>query len=341
MTPPPPSSRLAPLTLRLPPVTLRLLRRCVVGLAAGALGVGALALGAGAHAGWHGLAAEPVSTSGAPLTLTPGGHYVVEARINNAGPYQFIIDTGAQTSVIAQPIAEALGLASDGAPVLVHGVTKSSFLPSYRVPTLRLGGHVFHDLPVVAAPVSEDSVQAVDGVLGADVIDAFALDIDLRNRTVSLIDGDVPILRGDVTRARFRRSAGGLPIVQARLNGRFTSALIDTGLNTSLVSPGFARFARAEQIALTGTLRDVTNTEAAVTHAAVGRLKVEGLAWTRAAMGIYDSPVLDRLDPSARPEIIIGSDLLRGHRVIIDYRTQEVILVRAPTGVPAAQYARS
>ena len=78
-------------------------------------------------------AAPPPPTAGeeADAVLQTGfdalERVTVDAMINERGPYRFVVDTGANRSVLSTELAQSLGLAADGQAV-VHGI--AGMLPS-------------------------------------------------------------------------------------------------------------------------------------------------------------------------------------------------------------------
>ena len=60
----------------------------------------------------------------------------VPVTIAGAGPFAFVVDTGAQRTVIARELAATLGLAP-GRIVRVTGMTGSSAIGTVVIPSLR------------------------------------------------------------------------------------------------------------------------------------------------------------------------------------------------------------
>src|SRR5690349_20565118 len=60
---------------------------------------------------------------GALLATAPdlAGRITVPVRVNGEGPFDFVVDTGANRTVIAGELAAELGLPDDG-PASIHGI---------------------------------------------------------------------------------------------------------------------------------------------------------------------------------------------------------------------------
>ncbi|HEX8412942.1 MAG TPA: retropepsin-like aspartic protease, partial [Sphingomicrobium sp.] len=69
----------------------------------------------------------------------------VEVRVEGRGPFRFVVDSGADSSVIGFRLARALQLPA-GTPVTLHGMTESSVVERVRVAELGLGQTTIKDL---------------------------------------------------------------------------------------------------------------------------------------------------------------------------------------------------
>src|SRR5688572_10544093 len=67
----------------------------------------------------------------------------VEVRVNGRGPYHFLVDSGADTSVVGQRIARDLQLPM-GTPTVLHATTASAVVDRVRVDQLQLGSSLIH-----------------------------------------------------------------------------------------------------------------------------------------------------------------------------------------------------
>lgn len=120
----------------------------------------------------------------APLrVLTRKGHTIAVANVtlNGHGPYPFIVDTGASTSVVDTAVARAVGLPTSGKSEEISGVgcsakakraTVTSWsvgsveLPKDTVSVLTLGGGG-------GSATSGNKTSAFGGLLGSDVLSKF------------------------------------------------------------------------------------------------------------------------------------------------------------------------
>ncbi|TFI56700.1 hypothetical protein E2493_18960, partial [Sphingomonas parva] len=90
----------------------------------------------------------------------------VEVRVNGRGPYQFVVDSGADTSVIGVRIARELELPL-GTPVILNSMTDRAIVDRVRVAELTLGPSTIRDLHLPA--LRENDVGGA-GMIGIDAL---------------------------------------------------------------------------------------------------------------------------------------------------------------------------
>ncbi len=135
-----------------------------------------------------GLSVVPVAADRArppvPLTIDEHGGVVVDVRVNDAGPFRFIVDTGSARSAVADGLARELR-----API----VAKSEVVTSAgsemhavaRLASVAIGARSEMHVKGILAPVLPAARllvlgQGVRGVLGQDFLSAFNYTLDYR-----------------------------------------------------------------------------------------------------------------------------------------------------------------
>lgn len=116
-----------------------------------------------------------------PLTIDERGGVIVDARVNGAGPFKFIVDTGASRSIVADDLATALG-----APVVAKSEVVGSAGSDMRF-VVRLGSVAVDSArvdallaAVVPAVRLSQLGRGVRGLLGQDFLSAFNYTLDYR-----------------------------------------------------------------------------------------------------------------------------------------------------------------
>src|SRR5687767_7479794 len=150
----------------------------------------------------------------------------VEVRVNGRGPYQFVVDSGADTSVIGLRIARDLQLPL-GTPVTLNNMTDRNIVDRVRVDSLTVGPSTIRDLQL---PALREQDLGGAGMIGIDALARQRLMMDFEKRLIRVEDASRPVRSqpGDiVVTARLQRGQLILTEVKA---GRLTlDAVIDTG----------------------------------------------------------------------------------------------------------------
>jgi len=102
--------------------------------------------------------------------------------INGAGPYRFLVDTGAERSLMAAEIAQELALPR-GRDVIIQGIIQGQRGVLFAIETLRMGTLV---CPGLEVPVLPRAMLGVDGFLGLDVLDKHRVIFDFDAKTITV-----------------------------------------------------------------------------------------------------------------------------------------------------------
>jgi predicted aspartyl protease len=135
------------------------------------------------------LSGSPSASDGLATTATPfrlGEHHepIIGVRVNGAGPFPFILDTGSTHSSIATELARALGV-----PAVARTTVTSSLgqhvQPVVNLESLQVGPAMTTN--VLATEVADEELgnkRDVRGVLGQDVLGSLVYTIDFAARRV-------------------------------------------------------------------------------------------------------------------------------------------------------------
>jgi len=264
----------------------------------------------------------------------------VEAWIEDSGPYRFVVDTGANRSVLSSEVAQALGLVSSG-QAIVHGIAGTLPSSTVLVKKLAMGGLISRR---VRMPVLPRQYLGADGLLGVDVLVHRRAMLDFERQTFSLASGEpvVATSRGprsrETTEAKpneivvpARHRFGQLTIVDAELGGVKLTAFLDSGAestvgNTALYralkgSPGAIgdRPMQVELVSATGQL--VAGELASVPPLRLGGVRLGNLYCVFADLHTFRIWQLDD-----RPALLVGVDVMRHFDSIeLDFDKRNVI----------------
>jgi predicted aspartyl protease len=248
----------------------------------------------------------------------------VEVRINGRGPYQFVVDSGADTSVVGLRIARELQLPL-GTPVTLHNMTDSNIVDRVRVDALSLGPSTIRDLQL---PALREADLGGAGMIGIDALARQRLMLDFEKRLIRVEDASKPVksLPGDiVVTARLQR--GQLILTQVKAGGLALDAVIDTGSQITIGNSALRkklvrrRLADLRTVAATG----VTGTTVNLQIAEIGELRLGSVILRNVPMAFADVPPFEVFGLADRPALLLGTDLLETfRRVSLDFKARKV-----------------
>ena len=247
----------------------------------------------------------------------------VPVRIGNKGPFQFMIDTGAERTVLARDVATRLGLVTSGQALLVT-VAGSQQVDLVDIDEINLGRRSFYSL---TAPLLEGQDIGADGIIGLDGLQSQRVLLDFDKNTMAI--GDARDLGGNdgfeiVVTAR--RRSGQLIMTNAMIDGVATDVLIDTGADSSIGNRALQRALARKRAPETTQLVSVTGQKITADIGMARMLKVGGLTMTNTELVFADAPPFENLKLTRRPAMLMGMNQLRlFHRVAIDFASRRIL----------------
>lgn len=249
--------------------------------------------------------------------------FTVPVMVQDAGPFDFMIDTGSQATVVTHSIKNSLGLTQSGSATLVALASRRP-VELVEVESITLGSHTVYDL---VSPVLERSNIGADGIIGLDSLQDFRVLIDFRDETMTV--QNVAELensrRGFEIVVRAREELGQLLITDALIEGVRATVIIDTGAQGSIGNKALLKKVRAKRAAQV-TATDVNGVDLVGHISYVRSLRMEGMEISGVPLIFADTPAFDALGLGDRPAISLGMDHLRiFDRVAIDFAESRVL----------------
>lgn len=250
--------------------------------------------------------------------------------LNSHQKLTFVIDTGAERTVLAQDVAAALELEA-GPEVTIHGVTTAARTPTARLDRLAIGGRTFRDLNL---PVIPRSALAADGLLGLDVLSTFRLELDLADRRMGLTASSAQGFegyRGFAVPTRLNRPEPGrahkgrfgqLILADVVVDATPVRAFIDTGaqysIGNSLLETALGR--AGDDPATSVRLHGVTGQSLSVRPGAPRAVRLARQTLESTPLLFADLHAFDVLGLNTSPALLLGADILyRFRRITLDY----------------------
>jgi Aspartyl protease len=129
----------------------------------------------------------PGSVASVTSRLVQHALIVIPVKVNQAGPFDFMVDTGSQVTVIDPSLAAELSLKAQGRVGLVS-VSNVAQASATVLDTLEAGSHVVEETPAIVQDLRQ--IQAADhrirGVLGESFLAHFDLFIDYGHKLLCL-----------------------------------------------------------------------------------------------------------------------------------------------------------
>lgn len=261
------------------------------------------------------------------LLVVPAG--IDGKRVN------LVVDTGAERTTISDTAAKRLGLVRDPRFMTRStGVGGTTLGADVKVDQFVLGGTRFPITRIAHAPVDIRSPHGLeaDGLLGADILLAFDMDIDIPGHRLTLYRRRIcpaprppwPGAAMEVPGVTVRRDRLVIPVT---LDGAPGSAVLDTGAQVSVISLPFARRLGLTDTAMAGDptvrQRGIGPNIVSVRLHQFGQLRVGPVTITAPAM-----PVL----PAAAGfgDMLIGEDFLQDRRVWLSFNPPLVFVSPGP-----------
>jgi predicted aspartyl protease len=250
----------------------------------------------------------------------------VAVNVNGTGPYRFVVDSGADTSVVGERIARNLAL-PPGKPVLLNNMTDSRRVDRVLVDSLQLGDATIENLQL---PALLERDLGGEGMIGIDALVQQRLMMDFETRTIKVEDAAKPMSRqgmdGDIiVVARLRR--GQLILTQVKANGRPIEAVVDTGSeitigNLALRDQLIRRIPdKFKTIGVTG----VTGVKMDLQLANISELRVGKIILRNIPIAFADVPPFHVFGMVEKPSLLLGTDILEAfRRVSLDFRARKV-----------------
>lgn len=262
------------------------------------------------------------------------GRPTVKVTLNGAGPFDFLVDTGANTTVVAQRHIEALGIPYTGM-VEVNGTTGTRDFPLAEIRQLEAGSATRERLTVAVA--TDANLLREDGILGADVFAGRRLTFNIPGKTVTV---ESP------ARNRWRRARSNLTIRNgnlAEIDGRIGKVsakfMLDTGSDECIINgplrerlkEAYPRMPHLDE----ATVRGVTGHVIVGDYLELPDVRMGNVIIRDAGAVVADVPIFRIWGLEEEPAMIVGVNVLsRLDQFSIDYGA------RIFEAVPMAMIAR-
>jgi predicted aspartyl protease len=254
----------------------------------------------------------------------------VPVSIGASGPYRFIIDTGAERTVVSSELAGSLNLAA-GRRVRVTTMAGQSVLSTFLLPALQVS-LVRPD--TLEAPAVSAANLGAPGMLGIDALKGHAVSIDFdrdemevrpaKKRRAAAGQDDIVI--------RAKNQYGQLIVTDATYKGRRISVVIDTGSPITIGNLALLKRVRTEKSLGQVGLLAVTGQWLQADYRVIDSLEIAKVGFQSIPIAFADALPFKRFGLTDTPALMLGMDTLKlFRRVQIDFANREIRLTLPST----------
>lgn len=267
----------------------------------------------------------------------------VQVQVNGSEAVPFIVDTGAERTVIANDLAHKLAL--EAGPTLtlatISGRTKVNSFFIDRLTTAAV------DLQGLEAPGLERSNLGAYGLLGIDSLEENRVLLDFANQKMDVLPsrrtrGKTKLENGMIV-VTAKKKAGRMIISSAKIDGIKVDIILDTGAQSSMANLALRDKLRRRHRTvdfIPVKMRSVTGSILTGEYTQLKEIEVGGLTINDLPITFAENYAFTALSLQDRPAILLGMDALKlFDRVLIDFGNRRVGF-DLPSGVERKSFTR-
>lgn len=252
----------------------------------------------------------------------------VPVSINGSITYPFIVDTGAERTVIANDLAETLKL-EQGPRLKLVTITGTTYTGSYIIENLTMNTI---NVELIEAPGLERRNLGAYGLLGIDSLEDHKVLVDFKNSKMDVLPSKAKSRLGKVERGMIvvtaRRRAGRMILSDAEVGGIKVDIILDTGAQSSMGNYALRdrlrkRNRRFDYVPV--TMLSVTGEALAGDFTQVRDIIIGGVTISDLPVTFADNYAFKALKLEQKPAILLGMDALQlFDRVLVDFANRRV-----------------
>ena len=277
----------------------------------------------------------------AAVTVVPhrageSDHIVVETMVNGAGPFRFMLDTGASISVVFESTRAAAAIEPlEGMRAHVLGMTGTGTYPVADVAQISVGHETWNDARVAVLPDLAPVAGRLDGILGIDFISRYAVwyspeDQMLRFYPKQLTAEPTYLEWMEVGFWDLRVGDGDLSVFAFDIfvSGERIPTVFDLGSDSNIMNVKAARrldiFVRRPR--KQSNIHGITGQTPVLAELHVWRLEIGRTSWRNRLFLVGEFPVFELLELNRRPAALAGTSFFKDRDLIIDFSRKRLLV---------------
>ncbi len=252
----------------------------------------------------------------------------VPVSINGSITYPFIVDTGAERTVIANDLAKLLKL-EQGPQLKLATITGTAYADSYMIENLTMNTI---NVELIEAPGLERRNLGAYGLLGIDSLEDHKVLLDFKNSKMDVLPSRKRSGLGKMERGMIvvtaKRRAGRMILSDAQVGGIKVDIILDTGAQSSMGNYALRDKLRKRDMRFDYVpvlMRSVTGDTLAGDFTQVRDIDIGGVSITDLPVTFADNFAFTALKLDRKPAILLGMDALKlFDRVLVDFANRRV-----------------
>lgn len=270
-------------------------------------------------------AIPPPSMGCLPIERADGGSPVITAKVNDAGPFAFVLDTASSGTTLDDRRIARLQLVPDGPAEQAEGMGGAIDVRLYRLRRFQVGPLVIEDMIVPGIASPSLGSHDIAGLAGVNIFGQRLATWRWDRSCVQIgKSGSGPAGPGwKPLRSRWLKP--WKVMIPVQIGTAHGWGLLDTGAQKSILSPGFARAAGIGKpdTATAGGITGIDGRETALVAHEVTAM-VGSWSYRNVGVNVAALPLFDRLGGMNEPVAVIGMDWIGSRQFAIDYGAARV-----------------
>lgn len=259
-----------------------------------------------------------------PLTQDATTRLTLPVMVNGQGPFDFLVDTGSDRTVISRELASKLGLPR-GPRVVIHESAGADNVGTVLIDHLTVGNRTIKH---IEAPSLSAFNLGAAGMLGVDALRDLHLVMDFRAMRLASAPSRAEPWDDHTITVHGRSRFGQLILTDAHIHGASVLVVLDSGSQLSVGNPALLKLLTGRGMdpasRKTTNILTVTGRTMQVELDPIAEAQLGGITIKNMSLAFAQLHVFDRFGLTQRPALLLGMDVLSlCRKVTVDLRRQE------------------